>query len=56
VIKGAEKIEAYVFEEGLARFCTVSFRCFYFDLEQLQKARCSKYEKPVYALNELQFE
>ena len=25
VIKGAEKIEAYVYEEGLARFCTVSF-------------------------------
>lgn len=24
VIKGVEKIEAYVCEEGLARFCTVS--------------------------------
>ena len=28
VIKGAAQIEAYVYEEGLARFCTVSFiRC-----------------------------
>ena len=25
VIKGAAQIEAYVYEEGLARFCTVSF-------------------------------
>jgi hypothetical protein len=24
VIKGVERIEAYVYEEGLARFCTVS--------------------------------
>ena len=26
VIKGVEKIEAYVCDEGLARFCTVSFK------------------------------
>ena len=25
VIKGVDPIEAYVFEEGLARFCTVSY-------------------------------
>lgn len=25
VIKGVDPIEAYVYEEGLARFCTVSF-------------------------------
>ena len=28
VIKGVEKIEAYVYEEGLARFCTVSLSNF----------------------------
>jgi hypothetical protein len=30
VIKGVEKIEAYVYEEGLARFCTVSHSYIYF--------------------------
>lgn len=25
VIKGVERIEAYMYEEGIARFCTVSF-------------------------------
>lgn len=26
VIKGVEKIEAYVYEEGLARFCTSNYK------------------------------
>lgn len=39
VIKGVEKIEAYVFEEGLARFCTVSNQNVFIHLK-------SNYKKP----------
>jgi hypothetical protein len=35
VIKGVDTIEAYVYEEGLARFCTVRTSKFF--LEQLQE-------------------
>jgi hypothetical protein len=53
VIKGVEKIEAYVYEEGLARFCTVSRYSLNFT-EQLQKTGWNEHEKPVHASHQLQ--
>lgn len=55
VIKGVDPIEAYVYEEGLARFCTVSFIILTLPV-QLQKTRCSQPEEFVHASDELQFE
>lgn len=49
VIKGVDPIEAYLFEEGLARFCTVSKAIFYdvtcmkaFGIQQTPQALCMK--------------
>ena len=49
VIKGVDPIEAYLFEEGLARFCTVSKAIFSdvtcmraFEIQQTPQALCMK--------------
>jgi hypothetical protein len=52
VIKGVDPIEAYVYEEGLARFCTVSL----FQIKQvaqLPQARKHESAERVHALNQL---
>ena len=58
LIKGVDRIEAYICEEGIARFCTVSlFSSLILSLpvtEQLQEARWDEHAEPIYALDELQ--
>lgn len=46
VIKGVERIEAYLCEEGIARFCTVSGQLI---LVELQKAGWDQHEEHVHA-------
>lgn len=53
MIKGVDRIEGYMCEEGIARFCTVSLVLIV--LVKLQKTRWHEHEKYVYALNKLQF-
>ena len=55
VIKGVDRVEAYICEEGIARFCTVSqFYDNQFFTDELQKAWWTQYEKFIHALNQLQ--